>query len=208
MIDDVRLPENWSKGSSGGPAFNTLIVPMDSGDEDREERWEDPLAQYEIAHNMRRPEDIAALRRFHKARRGASRAFLLKDWLEYTSAEDGCSAPSATDQPLGIGNGATTTFALVKRYEDAAGTYDQPIRWPVAGTLVPALDAVPMVGGFTVNRGDGTVTFAVAPGSGVVVTCGFEFDVPVRFVEDLLSVTYDTINSRSIGSVPLQEVRS
>lgn len=208
MIDDVRLPEGWSKGSSGGPAFLTQVVVLDSGHEDREERWENPLAQYDIAHNVKRPEDIAALRAFHRARRGASRGFLLKDWIEFTSSPDGCSAPTATDQPVGIGNGSAVTFPIVKRYEDAGGTYDHPILWPVAGTVLVAFDAVPQASGFTVDRGDGTITFAVAPGAGVVITSGFEFDVPVRFTEDLLSVSWDTINSRSAGSVPLQEVRS
>ncbi|MBS7669328.1 DUF2460 domain-containing protein [Croceicoccus gelatinilyticus] len=207
MIDDVRLPENWSKGSSGGAAFMTYVVPLDSGHEDREERWEDPLAQYDIAHNARSPADIAALRAFHRARRGASRAFLLKDWIEYTSHADGRSDPSATDQPLGTGDGATTVFDIVKRYGDAGGTYDQPVKWPVAGTVVVAFDGVVQVGGYTVQRGDGTVTFAVAPDTDVIITCGYEFDVPVRFTEDLLSVSWDTINSRSVGSVPLQEVR-
>ncbi|AKM09880.1 DUF2460 domain-containing protein [Croceicoccus naphthovorans] len=207
MIDDVRLPENWSKGSSGGPAFLTDVVALDSGDEDREERWENPLAQYDIAHNVRTPADIASLRAFHRARRGASRGFLLKDWIEYTSAADGQTAPTATDQPIGTGDGVETVFAIVKRYADVGGLYDHPIRWPVTGTVVVALDGVPQVGGFTVQRGDGTVTFAVAPGAGVAVTCGYEFDVPVRFTEDLLSVSWDTINSRSAGSVPLQEVR-
>lgn len=207
-IDDVRLPPNWSKGSAGGPAFLTDVVALVSGEEDREERWEHPLATYDIVHSVRRPEDIAAIRAFHRARRGASRGFLLKDWIEYTSAADGVSAPSALDQPLGTGDGAEEVFAIVKRYSDAGGTYDWPVMWPVGGTVLVAVDGTPLGSGFTVNRGAGTITFDSPPGNGDVLTCGFEFDVPVRFMEDQLSVTWDTINSRSAGSVPLQEVRS
>lgn len=207
-IDDVRLPEKWSKGSAGGPGFQTEIVPMLSGDEDREERWEHPLASYDIAHNVKRPEQIAELRAFHRARRGASRGFLLKDWIEFTSAANGIDAPAASDQPLGTGDGSETEFTLVKRYADAGGSYDWPILWPVAGTVLVAVDGSPLGSGFSVDRGSGVVTFDVAPGDGDVLTCGFEFDVPVRFTEDLLSVSWDSINSRSAGQVPLQEVRS
>jgi uncharacterized protein (TIGR02217 family) len=206
MIDDVRLPENWSKGSSGGPAFLTDVVQLASGEEDREERWEHPLAQYDVAHNARRAEDIAQLRLFHRARRGASRAFLLKDWLEYTSAADGLAAASAVDQPLGTGDGVETVFAIVRRYEDSGGSYDRPIMWPVASTVLVAVDGAPTTA-FTVQRGAGTITFATAPAAAAVLTCGFEFDVPVRFAEDLLSISWDTINARSAGAVPLIEVR-
>lgn len=207
-IDDVRLPENWSRGSSGGPAFLTSVTPLADGSTDREERWEDPLGRWEIAHNIKTPADMAALRAFHMARRGASRAFLLKDWLEYTSAADGVSAASALDQPLGTGDGAETVFSLVKRYSDAGGSYDQPIKWPVAGTVLVAVDGTPLGSGFTVQRGAGTVTFAAAPALAAALTVGFQFDVPVRFVDDQLAVTFDTINSRSAGSVQLEEDRS
>lgn len=206
MIDDVRLPEKWSQGSSGGPAFLTDIVQTVDGAEDREERWADPLATYDIAHNVKSPTDISALRAFHRARRGAARGFLLKDWIEYTSKADGVSTPTTLDQPLGTGDGSTTVFPIVKRYTDSAATYDWPVLYPVTGTVVAAKDGVTTTA-FTVQRGAGTITFTSAPANGVVLTCGYQFDVPVRFAEDHLAVTWDTINSRSAGSVPLQEVR-
>lgn len=206
-IDDVRLPEKWSMGSSSGAGFLTNAVKLASGEVDREERWEDPLSQYDIAHNIKTAEDMAALRAFHKARRGASRGFLLKDWVEFTSAADGVSAAAADDQPLGTGDGAETIFALVKRYSDAGGSYDQPIAWPVAGSVLVAVDGTPTTA-FTVQRGDGTVTFTEPPAEDAVLTCGFQFDVPVRFTDDVLPVSFDTINSRSAQQIALEEVRS
>jgi uncharacterized protein (TIGR02217 family) len=208
VIDDVRLPERWSRGSSSGAAFLTIAVPLASGEVDRAERWEDPLSQYDIAHNIKSLEEMAELRAFHKARRGASRGFLIKDWVEFTSASDGVSDPDAEDQPLGTGDGATTVFSIVKRYADAGGSYDQPIAWPVAGTVLVAVDGAPLGSGFTVQRGDGTITFAVAPALDAVLTCGFEFDVPVRFVDDMLPVLYDNAGQRSASQIALEEVRS
>jgi uncharacterized protein (TIGR02217 family) len=50
------------------------------------------------------------------------------------------------------------------------------------------------------------VTFAAAPVSGAVLTAGFEFDVPVRFEDDRISIVgYD--NNVERASIPLIEVR-
>ena len=46
-----------------------------------------------------------------------------------------------------------------------------------------------------------------APAAGVLVTAGFEFDVPVRFDTDRLDVTWDLDRLGSIASIPLVEVR-
>ena len=46
-----------------------------------------------------------------------------------------------------------------------------------------------------------------APGAGVVITAGFEFDVPVRFDTDTLDVTLDIERLGSITSIPLLEIR-
>lgn len=207
ILDDVRLPENYSMGSSGGPAWLTDQVPTADGDVYSEQRHEDPLHRYEIAHNIKSPADIAALRAFHFARRGAHRGFLFKDWLDFTSAVDGQSAATMLDQPLGTGDGADTTFQLVKRYPDTVNPYDRPIKWPVTASLLVAVNGVLKSSGVSVNRGTGVVTLTPAPAAAAVITAGFQFDVPVAFEDDFLSVSYDTINSRSVGSVPLEEVR-
>ena len=208
MTVDVRLHENWSKGSAGGPEFLTSIVPLESGDEYREQRWARPLWKYEIAHNIKRIEQIAEIRGFHLARRGRKVSFLLKDWIDWSSRSDGQSAPTSLDQPLGTGTGALTTFQLIKRYPDPVSPYDRPITWPVAGTLVVAVDGVLKTSGVAVVRGTGVVTLTPAPAAAAVITAGFLFDVPVRFEEDWLSVSWDTIASRSAGSIALIEVRA
>ena len=207
MTADVRLHESWSKGSAGGPEFLTSVVPLDSGGEYRERRWSRPLWKYEIAHNIKRIEQIAEIRAFHLARGGREQSFLLKDWIDWSSAADGQSAPAMLNQPLGTGNGVLTTFQLIKRYPDAVRPYDRAIKWPVAGTLLVAVNGVLKTSGVAVNRGTGVVTLTPAPAPAAVITAGFQFDVPVRFEDDWLSVSWDTINSRSAGSIALIEVR-
>jgi uncharacterized protein (TIGR02217 family) len=72
---------------------------------------------------------------------------------------------------------------------------------------VLALDAVSQASGWSVDVTTGIVTFTSAPASGVAVTAGFEFDVPVRFDTDTLDVTLDIERLGSITSIPLLEVR-
>lgn len=208
MTDDVRLPDKWSKGSTGGFEFSTEAVTTDDGGVERNENWAVPLRSYEISHNVKTPDDIGLLRAFHAARRGASRSFLFKDWIDYTSKADGGSSAGMTDQPLGVGDGATVAFQLIKRYADSVSPLDVPILWPVSGSVLIAKDGVSTPSGWSVNRGTGIVTFSAAPAIGVILTSGFQFDVPVRFEDDLLRISWDTINSRSAGSVPLREVRA
>ncbi len=61
--------------------------------------------------------------------------------------------------------------------------------------------------GWSVNTATGSVTFTTAPGAGVAITAGFEFDVPVRFDTDMLDVTLDLERLGSITSIPLLEIR-
>lgn len=207
VLDDVRLPEKWSMGSTGGPEWLTDQVDTADGGAWVEQRWQDPLHRYDIAHNVKTPAAIAEIRAFHNARRGKKYAFLLKDWLDFSSAADGQSAPTMTDQPLGTGTGAQTAFQLVKRYADPLRPYDRPIAWPEAGSVLVAVNGVLKTSGVSVARGTGIVTLTPAPAAAAVITAGFRFDVPVHFTEDRLEISYDTINSRSAGSIVLEEVR-
>ena len=77
----------------------------------------------------------------------------------------------------------------------------------VAGTVRVALGTVEQMSGWTVDTTTGVVTFTSAPGNGVIVRAGFEFDVPVRFDTDMLDVTLDIERLGSITSIPLLEIR-
>ena len=95
----------------------------------------------------------------------------------------------------------------MKRYESGAQAWVRRIGKPVAGSVRAALAGVEQPSGWSVDATIGIVSFAVAPGAGVLVTAGFEFDVPVRFDTDRLDVTWDLDRLGSITSIPLLEVR-
>ena len=96
---------------------------------------------------------------------------------------------------------------VTKRYTSGAQAWTRTIAKPVSGTVRVALGMVEQMSAWTLDATTGTVTFTTAPGNGVIVRAGFEFDVPVRFDTDMLDVTLDIERLGSITSIPLLEIR-
>ena len=203
---EVRFPDNISRGARGGPERRTQIVEMASGDEERNASWADSRRRYDASYGIRKADDLAAVTAFFEARRGRLYGFRWKDWADYKSGLPSAS-PAATDQPIGIGTGAATSFQLGKLYTSGAQSWTRTITKPVAGTVALALNGITQITGWTINTTTGAVTFAAAPALGTAITAGFEFDVPVRFDTDTLDVTLDFERLGSITSIPLIEVR-
>ena len=203
---EVRFPDNISRGARGGPERRTQIVELASGDEERNASWANSRRRYDVAYGIRRADDLAAVVAFFEARNGRLHGFRYKDWADYKSCLPSQSV-APTDQPIGTGNGAVTSFALLKRYTSGAQGWTRAIAKPVAGTVRVALNGIEQMTGWSVDLATGSVTFAAAPGAGVTITAGFEFDVPVRFDSDTLDVTLDFECLGSITSIPLLEIR-
>ncbi|MFT4015226.1 MAG: DUF2460 domain-containing protein [Paracoccus sp. (in: a-proteobacteria)] len=203
---EVRFPDNISRGARGGPERRTQIVELASGDEERNASWADSRRRYDVSYGIRRADDLAAVVAFFEARNGRLYGFRFKDWSDYKSCPPS-GTPASADQQIGTGDGTQTAFQLVKRYTSGPRTWTRTITRPVAGTARVALGGVEQVSGWSVDPATGIITFAAAPGNGVTVRAGFEFDVPVRFDSDLLDVTLDIERLGSITSIPLIEVR-
>ncbi len=203
---EIRFPDNISRGARGGPERRTQIVELASGDEERNASWANSRRRYDAAYGIRRADDLAAVVAFFEARNGRLYGFRWKDWGDYKSCLPS-GAPAATDQSIGVGDGATTAFQLVKAYSSGAQTWTRTITKPVAATVTVALDGIAQASGWWVDTTTGQITFTSAPANGVALTAGFEFDVPVRFDTDQLDVTHDVERLGSITSIPLIEVR-
>ncbi len=203
-FDDVDFPIALGAEASVTPAFSTAIVTTTAGAEQRNADWADARLRFDAGPGVRSEADIATLLAFFRARRGAARAFRLRDPFDASSAADGVAAPTPIDQWLGTGDGTTTGFALVKRYGDADPQV-RAITRPVAGSVRVSIDGAEVPTGWTL--GGATITFAVPPVVGAAVRAGFRFDVPVRFAEDTLEVGRATFLAGTAPSVPLIEVR-
>lgn len=204
---EVRFPDNISRGARGGPERRTQIVELASGAEERNASWANSRRRYDIAYGIRRADDLATVVAFFEARNGRLHGFRFKDWADFKSCLPS-QTPGPTNQPIGIGNGATTLFQLAKRYTSGAQSWTRAITKPVAGTVSIALNGTAQASGWSVSTTTGLITFTTAPAAGVAITAGFEFDVPVRFDTDTLDVTLDLERLGSITSIPLLEIRT
>ena len=203
---EIRFPDNISRGARGGPERRTQVVELASGDEERNASWANSRRRYDVAYGIRRADDLAAVVSFFEARNGRLYGFRFKDWADYKSSIPS-AAINATNQNIGMGTGAVTQFQLVKRYTSGAQSWTRAITKPVAGTVTMALNGAVQGSGWTLNTATGLVTFTTAPGLGITVTAGFEFDVPVRFDNDMVDVTLDIERLGSITSISLVEIR-
>lgn len=203
---DIRFPAGLSRGAAGGPERRTEIVALANGHEERNSPWAQSRRRYDAGVGMRSLDDLAALTAFFEARAGQLHGFRWKDWADYRSGLP--SAPvRATDQRIGTGDGVTRAFDLCKHYASGGAVHTRPITRPVAGTVRVALDGAE-VEGWEVDCTTGRVSFAQAPGPGVAITAGFEFDVPVRFDTDRLEISVTGLNAGELPHVPVVEIRT
>jgi uncharacterized protein (TIGR02217 family) len=207
---DVRFPTGISRRASGGPERRTDVVVLASGHEERNSRWAHSRRRYDAGYGIRTLDEIHAVIGFFEERRGRLHGFRWKDHADFKSGPPQ-SAAQPTDQVIGTGDGTTASFQLIKSYGAGATAYVRPITKPVAGTVTVAVDGEVRSAGvdFTLDAQTGLVTFLAGaiPGAGQEVTAGFEFDVPVRFDSDVLTINLDAFAAGQIPEIALIEVR-
>jgi uncharacterized protein (TIGR02217 family) len=152
-------------------------------------------------------DDIHLLIAFFEARRGRLHGFRWRDPIDWKSCAPS-AIPAPADQPLGLGDGSTTVFPLVKRYASGGAFVDRAIVKPVSGSVRIAIGGVEQTGGadFAVDATTGLITLAAPPAVGVAVTAGFEFDTPVRFDIDRLDVSRDAFGAGAVPDAPVVEI--
>ena len=194
---EVQFPPEIAYGASGGPGYSTSVVTTVSGHERRNANWAMARGRWNVAHGLKKGEQVAELIAFFRARRGRAHGFRFKDWTDH----------QALAQSLGVGDGTTKTFQLVKRYPSGGVVESREITKPVAGTVKIYRDGVEATSGWTVDTATGLVSFSIAPAVGVQVTADFDFDVPVRFDSDQMDVTIETYQLGTWGQIPVVEIR-
>jgi uncharacterized protein (TIGR02217 family) len=203
---EVRFPPNISYGSSGGPERRTDVVTLRSGAEERNAIWANSRRRYNALYNVRKWSEIETVLAFWEERRGRLYGFRWKDWLDFRSAPHGV-AIMATDQQIGVGNGAETAFQLAKTYGSSFSPWTRNIRKPVAGTVRVSIGGVEQLSGWSVDVTTGIVTFSSAPAASAILRAGFEFDVPVRFDADRVEISHSGFELGDIPALPVIEIR-
>lgn len=198
MVDAVRLNVNVEKGALGGPRFQTTVLTGYSGIEQRNIDWSKRRGEWNISWGIQTKADFASIVAMFHACYGRAYSFRFKDWADFESGGY---------VSIGTGTGALTTFQLVKPYSNGVRTYSRTITKPVSGTVTIKDDgSLVSSSDYEVDYTTGIITFDVAPAAGHAITAQFEFDVPVRFDTDVLSIAMETAQAGSIPSIRIVEV--
>ena len=204
---EVRFPLAVSFGATGGPERRNEIVSLTSGREKRNARLSQSRRHYDAGTGVRTLEDLHDVLVFFEARRGSLHAFRFRDPFDMKSCRPE-ETPSPHDQMLGQGDGTTSRFKLVKRYGTGEDAYERLISKPVASTLKVAVDGVEVASADFSLDASGEIVFApdAVPAPNAEVTAGYEFDVPVRFDSERMSMSLTAFKAGQIPSIPLVEV--
>jgi uncharacterized protein (TIGR02217 family) len=204
-FDDIPYPLALGRDAMVTPEFSTSVALTASGHERRNSVWSDARLRFDVGPGIRSETELGVLLAFFRARRGAARAFRLRDPSDFSSRAM-TGTPTASDQLLGNADGLTASFPLVKHYGEGDAIQQRRITRPVAGSVLVSVNGTPQASGWTLDPG-GIITFAAAPSSGAEIRAGFLFDVPVRFAEDKLEVSGAAFAAGEAPSVPIIEVR-
>jgi uncharacterized protein (TIGR02217 family) len=170
--------------------------------------WADSRREYDAGLGVRNINDMHDVLAFFEARLGRLYGFRWKDWADYKSCPP-MQNVARNDQTIGTGNGTRTKFQLKKAYTSGPTTYTRLITKPVAGTVLVEVDGALINGAnYSVDPATGVITFNVAPATGRVIKAGFEFDVPVRFNQDELTISIEQFNAGSVPQIDIIEVKT
>jgi uncharacterized protein (TIGR02217 family) len=210
VFHEILFPLSIAFGSSGGPERRTDIVLLASGHEERNTRWADSRRRYNAGTGVHSLADLHTLIGFFEERRGRLHGFRWRDRSDWKSCAPG-ETPDAEDQPIGVGDGETNTFQLIKTYGEGIAPYQRAIDKPVTGTVRVAVDGDEQTAGmaFAVDHATGLVTFQAGhvPAEDAIVTAGFQFDVPVRFDTDRLDINLASFEAGEVPNVPVVEIK-
>ena len=206
---EVRFPTDIALGATGGPERRTEIVTMGSGREQRNARWSNSRRRFNAGYGVKTLDDLSEVIEFFEERRGRLFGFRFKDPLDHKSCDPGKEI-TAIDQHIGTGNGEQANFQLVKSYGSGESRWERRITKPVDGSLLVSVEGVIQIEDqdYTIDVSTGELSFVPTkiPGNGDAIFAGFEFDVPVRFDADEITVNMSNFLAGEIATIPLVEV--
>jgi len=205
MFHEIQFPTAIAFHSSGGPERKTEIVTLGSGFEERNAVWANSRRRYDVGYGVKTLDDLHAVIAFFEARLGRLTGFRFRDFADFKSCAPGASV-SPLDQAIGTGDGTTTQFQLANTYTSGPSNWVRTVKKPVAGTVRVAVAGVEQTSGITIDNTSGLITFDSAPAASAAITAGFEFDTPVRFDTDSLSINLSNFAAGEIPSIPLVEI--
>lgn len=168
------------------PTFSTGLQQSTSGREVRAAFWSAPLwklsLSYEFLHDDSQHVDqngyseLQQLAGFFLARQGSFDSFLI-DLAQLTRKP---LDSTVSGQPIGTGDGSTTSFQLVRNI----GGYLEQVQNPAGQSATVYVAGVKKTQGADYTIANGLVSFASPPASGAAITADFQWLWRVRFAQD------------------------
>jgi uncharacterized protein (TIGR02217 family) len=164
------------------PTFQTRIQRAVSGRELRALDYPYPLWQFTLVFDLLRDnpaagyDELRTLMGFFMLCQGAFGTFLFRD----------PSDDKVTGQQIGVGNASATVFQLQRAMGSTlpGGGFLEPILAPNLVSTVYLDGITQSPASYSVDPNTGLVTFATAPGSGLVITADYSYYFRCRFVDD------------------------
>lgn len=120
---EIQFPTDISYGSSFGPGWQTNVIRIRSGHEQRNQRWANPLYRGDVAYGVKTRSQMLDLIAFFQEVRGRAHGFRFKDWQDY----------AVTDEVLN--QDGSPTVQLIKKYGTGSNDYTRDITKPVSGSV-------------------------------------------------------------------------
>lgn len=233
FLDTVVFPTEISYGSSGGPRFGNIIQSTPGGRRTVIQRTAEAPMAWQVQFR-RREEFTAQVLSFARVTHGALLGFRFLDWNDFSTGADHTGTVDAGEpdhlHPLGVGDGSTVRFPLVKTYSYGGSTRTRRIRKPMriaeaqgvsnrsslssltteAQMHAVFLDSVQKTIGthFSIDYETGEVVFVTAPAIAAVIEWAGYFMVPARFgpqVDQQLALIAQTFSTREFEAIDVVE---
>ena len=179
MTSPIAFPtlpgQGWSVHKR--PTFSTRVAAHVSGREVRRANYADALYEFEVTFDGLASSGFAGLGAgslqtllgFYLACAGQYGTFL------YTDPSDS----SVTGQPIGLGDGVTASFTMVR----AIGGFSEPVGWVTAVSNVYLADKAQSSAAYTLAPPN-ILTFTSAPAAGTAIAADFSYAFVCRFLDD------------------------
>ena len=214
-FDEVRFPTKIAYGASGGATFSTQIIPLLSGHEKRNGRWNVARGKWNVSLQQMPENEVAEAIEFFRNRMGMLRGFRFRDWTDFR----------LRDEVIGVGDDVEVAFQVKKTY-GAGEVYErvrditklvsdldmlsiaalqgyEPIPWEVYVDDVLKIESVD----YSMNINTGIITFTDQPADTHLIKVNGEFDVPVRFDNDQMEASVEFYDAVSWNDIKLIELR-
>lgn len=196
FVESPSFPIALSYGATGGPVYSTDLIMRLDAYESRNQNWSQPRCKWDVGSQHRSQAEVDELVYFfHAIAKGMENVFRFRDPTD-----------DAFSNSIGVGDGSTTTFQLVKVYTYGTMSTTRQIIKPMAGGLHLYVTGV-AVEEYDPDFTTGLVTFWTPPGAGAEVSASGFFEVPTRFGQNVLPITRVALNVYSLERIELQEVR-